>query len=125
MGRRVLIVDDDEDLRGTLAGILEEEGHDVEEASDGAEALAYLRRTRALPDVILLDLMMPGMNGWQFREAQRRDPRLAPIPVVVLTASRTLHLNPIDAARIVYKPLDLDDLLDAVAYRQPPELHPS
>src|SRR5690349_16993945 len=90
MGRRVLVVDDDADIRETVSLILEDEGYEVQSAQDGAAALGVLR-AGPLPDVILLDLMMPVMNGWQFREQQTRDPRLAAIPVVVLSADSSLR----------------------------------
>jgi CheY-like chemotaxis protein len=109
-----MIVDDDEDLRETVSSILEDDGYAVTRAAGGAEALALLSAAPRAPDLILLDLMMPGMNGWQFRDRQRRIPTLARIPVMVLTASRSLHLNPIDAKAIVFKPLHVEELLGAV-----------
>ena len=73
----VLIVDDDNDVRSALAELLEEEGFSVEGAANGREALALLRGGTVHPAVILLDLMMPGMDGWDFRHEQMRDPKLA------------------------------------------------
>lgn len=85
-GRRdVLNVDDDDDLRATLALLLEFEGFAVRCARDGAEALRAI--TEARPLIVLLDLMMPVMNGWQFRAAMLADPSLADIPVIVITAA--------------------------------------
>lgn len=88
------------------------EAYRVSHAADGKAALALLARTE-LPDLILLDLMMPNMNGWEFRDAQLRDHRLAKIPVVVLSATGE-RSRPIDAAMVLRKPVTLDDLLLAV-----------
>src|SRR5262245_34872901 len=82
---RVLIVDDDYDIRATLHEILSDEGYDVASSANGFEALQALRSGTA-PCLILLDLMMPVMDGWQFRAQQLSDPTLASIPVVVLSA---------------------------------------
>jgi len=89
----------------------------VERAEDGEEALALLR-AGAKPDLILLDLMMPHIDGWEFREAQRQDPAFSSIPVVVMTATR--NHRPIDVDRILYKPVDPDTLIAVVdEYRAP------
>src|SRR3954470_12387725 len=90
MKKRVLVVDDDPDIRESVRLVLEDEGYEVEEAADGAAALALLRAATTRPDVILLDLMMPVMNGWQFRAAQLADDDLADIPVIVLSADSNL-----------------------------------
>src|SRR3954462_6444865 len=81
----VLIVEDDANLRGALAEHLGLAGCRAAFAADGAQALEYLRKHR-LPRIIVLDLMMPNMDGWQFREAQLADARLRDIPVVIITA---------------------------------------
>jgi CheY-like chemotaxis protein len=80
----VLIVEDDESAREALAAFLEAEGYPVLEAGNGREALGRLRDDGV--GAILLDLMMPVMDGWEFRATQLRDPALAPIPVMVVTA---------------------------------------
>jgi CheY-like chemotaxis protein len=85
----VMIVDDDPDIRETLRGILEEEGLQAIEAAHGQEALDLLRGASSLPHMILLDLGMPVMNGMVFREQQLADPRLAEIPVVIISAGGT------------------------------------
>jgi CheY-like chemotaxis protein len=85
--RRVLIVEDDDALREALSDVLSGEGFSVAAAADGLEALDLLRLSEGPnPSVILLDLMMPRMNGWQFRAAQQTDERISGIPVVVLSA---------------------------------------
>ena len=81
---QVLLIDDDEDTRGGVAELIRMDGCEVVEAADGAEALATLR-AGCRPCVMLLDLNMPGMSGWEFREQQRRDRRIAQVPVVVLS----------------------------------------
>ena len=108
---QVLIVEDDQDTREMIERFLELEGFAVRSAPNGAAALASLQR-HGRPSVIVLDLMMPVMNGWQFREAQRQDSRLADIPVVVVTAAGPhAQLPPIDADAWLPKPLDFDRLL--------------
>jgi CheY-like chemotaxis protein len=108
----VLIVDDDHALREAVAEALGDEGFTVSCSAHGLEALNTLR-AGLRPDVILLDLMMPVMDGWAFRQEQSRDPALASIPVVVVTAAHTLP-KPIDARAIVEKPFRLDDLVRAL-----------
>ncbi len=82
----VMVIEDDADLREAITEILEEDLFRVVPASNGAEALAILDASPQLPGMILLDLMMPVMSGVQFRAAQRSNPRLASIPVVVMSA---------------------------------------
>ena len=116
---RVLVVEDDDDLRGSLAFSLQCEGYDVEEARNGQEALDRLHEgPDHRPGCILLDLMMPVMNGWQFREAQQQDPdpEIADIPVIVLSAvgGHVQKVQPLDAVAFMRKPFDLDVLLRMV-----------
>lgn len=106
----ILIVDDDDEIRATLREILEYEGHEVLAASNGSQALAALR-TGSRPCLILLDLMMPVMSGYAFRQAQLRDPMLASIPVIFLSAHA--HGEQLDA-EVIQKPFRLDRLLLAV-----------
>jgi CheY-like chemotaxis protein len=109
----VLIVEDDADLRDMMAQLLSLEGYRSETAANGLEALRFLERGDR-PDVILLDLMMPVMDGWEFRRRQVQDPRLSGVPVVVLSAvdhSRTPELG---GASFLKKPLDFDRLLELV-----------
>jgi len=106
--REVLIVDDDLDARQALAELLEYRGFSVASAANGREALNYLRNS-SLPRIIILDLMMPMMDGWEFLEHQSRDFALMEIPVIVLTA--TPPLEPIKAKVILQKPIHLDSLV--------------
>ena len=106
--REVLIVDDDLDAREALAELLEYRGFSVGSAANGREALNYLRSS-SLPGIIILDLMMPMMDGWEFLEHQSRDFALMEIPVIVLTA--TPPLEPIRAKAILQKPIHFDSLV--------------
>ncbi|MCK6550229.1 response regulator [Myxococcota bacterium] len=111
----ILIVDDDVDLRETMRDLLVDEGYSVAEASDGANAMTYLM-THERPKLILLDLMMPNMDGVQFRGEQTRNPELAKIPTVLLTAS--MHAEATRAANadlVLLKPLRLEPLLEVVS----------
>src|SRR5215218_4757012 len=95
MGHRVLVVEDDEDLREMMGHLLQAEGFRPDLAGDGAEALDKLRATPEQPDLILLDLMMPRMDGWTFRREQEGEPALANIPVVVVSAAPRESLTPL------------------------------
>lgn len=108
----VLVVEDDLAIRETLRELLEDEGYRVQAAENGREALDWLRAGHP-PRVILLDLMMPVMNGWEFRQAQRRDPTLSHIPVVVLSADHPLadKVSGMAVAGYLAKPFDLEALL--------------
>ncbi len=112
--RRVLVVEDDEGIRDALCDLLESEGFDVFSAVHGRDALDKLRGQGARPDVILLDLMMPVMDGWAFRSEQQKDPGLADIPVVVITASRQADLASLNPRAFLKKPIDFDELLRAL-----------
>lgn len=111
----ILIVEDDFDIRDTLSEILSAEGYRVSTAANGREALDQLGAPE-LPCVILLDLMMPVMNGWQFRAEQEKDPRLSSIPVIVISADAGVFqkADALRAAAILRKPVQLDDLLEKV-----------
>ena len=120
--RPVLIVEDDADLREMMAQLLTLEGYHIDTAANGREALEYLHEAPR-PDVILLDLMMPIMDGWEFRRRQQSDPALADVPVIVLTAldqaqARANDLNGVDFLK---KPLDFDRLLELVRRRCRPQ----
>src|SRR5438067_5549225 len=114
-GGRILVVDDEPMVRDTLAQVLADEGYIVDVAVDGAGALACVRAAR--PDAILLDLMMPGMNGRQFLQALRGDPTYAEVPVLITTAVHGLEVNlaTLGASEVVEKPFNVDELLNKVA----------
>ncbi|HMI85566.1 MAG TPA: response regulator [Polyangiaceae bacterium] len=111
----ILIVEDDDDIREALTQILELEGYVVREAANGREALEISAR-EPVPSLILLDLMMPVMDGWQFRSEQLKDPTLSKIPVVVISADASVHekVASFGAASVLPKPISLDRLLRAV-----------
>jgi CheY-like chemotaxis protein len=112
--RRVLVVDDDRDLRDLLAAVLSSAGYEVLTAENGAAALSVLRTV--LPDLIVLDLMMPVMNGWQFREAQMALPDYARIPVVCLSGHHAARhqASTLGISACVVKPFEIDDLISVV-----------
>ncbi len=109
----ILIVEDDDGAREALSDCLELEGFSVASARNGKEALDYLHHA-PLPKVILLDLFMPVMTGWEFRDAQKKDAAIADIPVVVVTAFSAGVTRQIDAAAVMHKPLDLDRLVTVI-----------
>jgi CheY-like chemotaxis protein len=109
----VLIVEDDVELRDMMAQLLTLEGFVATTVANGREALEYLRRGDR-PDIILLDLMMPVMDGWEFRRKQQSDPALATVPVVVLSALDHRRAAEVDAVAFLKKPLDFDRLLELV-----------
>jgi CheY-like chemotaxis protein len=111
---RVLVVDDDTLLRTVLCESLADEGYEVRPAHNGRDALAVLDDWA--PDVIVLDLMMPGMDGWAFRRAQLERRTVADIPVIVLSATRDLRADTEDLrAQVAFpKPFELPRLLDSV-----------
>ncbi len=113
MSATVFIVEDDVDTREMLGRFLELEGYQVETAENGKLALERLG-SGVGPCVILLDLMMPVMDGWQFRQAQVRDAALANIPVIVVSAAGRERLEKIQADAYLSKPVDLDELLGCV-----------
>ena len=115
-GKTVLVVEDDADVREAIAEVLSDCEYKPLHASNGAEALQRLRAAEVRPCVILLDVMMPTMDGWQFRAAQKSDPSVSDIPVVVLSA----HANgseaaaKMDAAAYLAKPVSLERLVTVV-----------
>ena len=107
----ILVVEDDEDAREALVALLQMKGYHAVPAGNGREALDYLDQGPA-PDLIILDLWMPVMDGWQFRSEQTRNPRLAHIPVIVVTALS--DRADVDANEIIIKPVDVERLLTTV-----------
>ena len=114
--RIVLVIDDDEDLRESVCELLEEDGYRAISVSDGRTALDWLRAGDTKPQVILLDLMMPGMNGFQFREEQVKDAEAATVPVVLTSAHAKLQHETaaLGVAGYLEKPIDVQLLLDTV-----------
>jgi CheY-like chemotaxis protein len=116
-GAKVLVVEDDALARESIRTILEARGFSVAAAGNGREALNYLQTHRP-PQVILLDLMMPVMNGWEFRRHQKQHPGLAAIPVVVCSGVDDV---PAEAALVgaqghLQKPIQLDELVQTVSH---------
>ena len=110
----VLIVEDDADLREMMAQLLSLEGFQAATVANGSEALQYLHNGHVKPDVILLDLMMPVMDGWEFRRKQQADPAFADVPVIVLSALDQSRAADVHAEAFLKKPLDFDRLLQLV-----------
>lgn len=110
--RLVLLVEDDEANRDALAELLTVEGYRVAAVTNGREALDYLAASE-LPGLILLDLLMPVMDAWEFRAEQRRDARLASIPVLLLSAGSRIEeqAEELGAVGVIGKPPQLDQLL--------------
>lgn len=108
MAKLVLIVEDDPDTRRALEHVVKAAGYPVATAEHGQAALDYLLTANDSPGLILLDLMMPVLDGWQFLEEARQNPALSSIPVVVTSAAPDL---PTDTAGALRKPLDLDELV--------------
>ena len=119
---RVLVVDDDVPSVDALRFLLESAGHRVDCAGNGREALARLREANGYC-VILLDIMMPVMNGYEFREEQLKDPKLASIPVIVVTADGRAREKAKQMGSDVFfqKPLAPRELLRAIGQYCPPE----
>ena len=115
MSKHILIVEDDHDVAQSVADVLEASGYSTGVAANGREALDYLEQ-HAQPDLILLDMMMPVMDGWQFREEQRKLPVLESIPVVIVTADGNARgkAAALQAAGHVGKPVTIDGLLNEV-----------
>jgi signal transduction histidine kinase len=110
----ILLVEDDRSIREAVHDILETEGYDVVQAENGRDALERLR-AGSPPDLILLDLRMPVMDGWEFRAAQKNDPNLATIPVLAVSADGSAKAEAIAADGYLRKPLSTSTLLDTVA----------
>lgn len=109
----ILVVEDNDDVREMMAVTLELEGHEVATAINGRDALDKLHAGRK-PCLILLDLMMPMMNGWEFQSELEHDPELRDVPIVVVSALGTEMAHAGDAAVVLPKPVDMDELLHVV-----------
>jgi CheY-like chemotaxis protein len=110
---KIMVIEDERESRTYLVQLLQLEGFKVVAFSNGAEALKYLGQS-APPCIIILDIRMPVMDGRQFRAATLQDPRLAKIPVVVVTAAEPRAAAGLSALRVFKKPVDVDALLGTV-----------
>ncbi len=115
--KQILLVEDDHYISESIVELLTDEGYEVASTGNGQEALDYLRAAKRLPDLILLDLMMPVKDGYKFREEQVEDARLANIPVVAMSADRGAQAKT-QGTGVRYslrKPLELEELLRIIA----------
>jgi len=120
----ILVVEDDEAIRGLVTEVLRDDGYEVGEAANGLEALEYVDQHK--PDLIVLDLMMPVMDGWAFVEKCRRRPWCSDVPIVVTSASHDLprtaeRLRSYGVRTCLAKPFDVDGLLALVERYAPSE----
>lgn len=113
---RILVVDDEETIRDSLVDIVRDNGYEAVGATDGRDALTKLRGAPGRWGLIILDLTMPVMDGRAFREEQRRDPAIAAIPVIVLSAYRDVakRVADLDITHCLAKPIDLALLVELV-----------
>jgi len=114
MNRAILIVEDDIDLCETFKDVVELEGFRVQTASNGREALSLLN-DQPRPALIILDLMMPEMNGWEFLDRLRSHQLHSNVPVVVVTAAQEYTFKGLHADGVLKKPIDLDNLIELIA----------
>jgi CheY-like chemotaxis protein len=115
--QKVLLAEDDPVTRQSIRSLLEQEGLDVAVAADGGEALRYLHENGP-PHLILLDLSMPGMDGWGFMDALTRHPTWLGVPVIVLTGAGDVtadDVRDLGADDLIRKPIDAEDLLATVS----------
>jgi CheY-like chemotaxis protein len=115
MAKKILIIEDDQSIRELLVELLESEGYSVAQATHGAEGLSYLVNNPN-PDLILMDLMMPVMDGYGFRAEQMKNSKWSTIPVVVMSAEAAARekLKPYAVTAFLSKPVELEAILDAV-----------
>jgi CheY-like chemotaxis protein len=111
--KKILIIEDDADTKEALRDILESRGYEVYTASDGADGLELLRRLKPRPCLVVLDLMMPNFNGWDFLDVQRNDPNLCTLPVAVCSAY-VESAKAIRPSAVIPKPIQLPLLLKTV-----------
>lgn len=113
----VLVVDDDKNVCELISSTLAEKGYETVVAGNGKEALAYLKSSGRQPGLILLDLMMPEMTGWEFRKVQQEDPAIAGIPVAIITGLPDMEgkARSIGVVDVLYKPSRVETLASLVA----------
>jgi CheY-like chemotaxis protein len=109
----ILVVDDDPDVLAALSDALETEGYEVRGARDGIEAIEAIAERR--PDLIITDLLMPTMTGFELLAALHDDPQLATIPTLIITAGRSPDVSATTGSMVLPKPLDLDRLMRAIS----------
>jgi CheY-like chemotaxis protein len=111
--KKILIIEDNQSIRSIMKMALEESGYEVLVSGNGYDALELLLEIKKLPSLIILDLMMPVMNGFEFRKTQLQDSRLANIPVILLTANNAFQeqKEKLQAHEFLNKPVDIKDLL--------------
>lgn len=114
--KKILIVEDDESILESTKDLLESEGYIVECAKNGEEGLQILRKNNPFANLILLDLMMPVKDGFQFRIEQEKDPKIAGIPVVIMTADGHVEekKEKIGARAYIQKPVDIEVIVEVV-----------
>lgn len=116
MKKLILVIEDDLDIQESLVSALELENFDVATAKNGLEGLNYLKSTATKPDAILLDIMMPVMDGKVFRQKQLEVENLKSIPTIVLTADRSFEIpSHLGFFACFKKPVDLDVLLETLS----------
>jgi len=115
MSKRILVIEDDNSIRELLVELLQSEGYEVASAVNGLEGLKYLQ-TQPKPELILIDLMMPVMNGYSFRTEQLKNPLWAAIPVVVMSAEANAKekMKDYGITAFLSKPVELDTILKTV-----------
>ena len=116
MGKKIFLIEDDRDICANLEDLLTSEGYETEVAFDGRDALDRLKGEVNLPSLIILDLMMPKLDGFEFRKEQEKDPLLTNIPVVVMTADGKIEAKSrkVRAKAFLKKPVDIYDFLAVV-----------
>lgn len=113
--RNILVVEDDSDIRGLLKTALSLEGYEVETAVNGQDAWEVLHRSEVKPSAIVLDLMMPIMDGWRFLELQSQSEELKDIPTVIVSATSEKKIpDPKQNQVVLRKPIDLTEFLDCI-----------
>lgn len=110
----ILIIEDDEDIRVSISQVLEDLELTFLTAENGRDGLAAARKAAPAPGLILLDLTMPIMDGWQFLEELRNDAVLASIPVIVMTAVVDAAVPPVNVSSVLRKPISYEQLLEAL-----------
>lgn len=111
----ILVVEDEVAIAEVIGSVLQDEGYKVATAPDGEAALDILRDASARPCLAFLDLMMPGMNGWELRKAMLADPELSSVPVVILSAFTAGDMGSLHSVAVIQKPFQLDQIVELAA----------